>query len=334
MRTRQAVIAALEDELESDPSVFLMGEDIAESGGAFKATEGLKAKFGEKRVIDTPISETAILGAGVGAAAMGMRPVIEMMFIEFIGVALDQLTTEAAFFRYLSRGTYQIPLTIRAAAGAGLGFGCQHSQILDQWFRGNAGISVVMPSTPQSMYGLLRSAIQSNDPVVVLEHKALYGERGEVTRGTEGLVPIGKARIVQPGNDVTVIAIGRSVLTAISALQLPSQWSAELIDLQTFIPWDKDSVLKSVEKTGRLVIIEENSFAGGWGSEIISFVVAELWGQMHAPPIRITSPDAPIPYAQNLEERYLPHSEYVLEHVNYLMETGKKPKPWWESDSA
>jgi pyruvate dehydrogenase E1 component beta subunit len=184
------------------------------------------------------------------------------------------------------------------------------------------------------MYGLLRSAIQSNDPVVVLEHKALYGERGEVTRGTEGLVPIGKARIVQPGNDVTVIAIGRSVLTAISALQLPSQWSAELIDLQTFIPWDKDSVLKSVEKTGRLVIIEENSFAGGWGSEIISFVVAELWGQMHAPPIRITSPDAPIPYAQNLEERYLPHSEYVLEHVNYLMETGKKPKPWWESDSA
>lgn len=330
MRTRQAVIAALADELENDPSVFLIGEDIAESGGAFKATEGLKSRFGADRVIDTPISETAILGVGVGAAAQGMRPVVEMMFVEFIGVALDQLTTEAAFFRYLSRGTYEVPLTVRAAVGAGMGFGCQHSQILDQWFRGNAGISVVMPSTPQSMYGLLRSAIQSNDPVVVLEHKALYGERGEVIRGSQSLIPIGQAQVLHPGTDLTVITIGGSVLNCLSALKLNNQWSIELIDLQTLIPWDKDTVIESVRKTRKLVIVEESSFSGGWGSEVVSFVISELWGLLEAPPVRITSPDAPIPYAQNLEERYLPDAQYIMDQIEYLMKTGEIPKPWWE----
>lgn len=329
MRTRQAVIAALSDELESDPSVFLMGEDIG-SGGAFKATEGLMEKFGSDRVIDTPISEMAFLGAGVGAAAMGMRPVVEMMFVEFIGVALDQLTTQGAFFRYLSRGAYQVPLTIRTAAGAGLGFGCQHSQILDQWFRGNAGISVVMPSTPQSMYGLLRSAIRSNDPVVVLEHKALYGERGDVITGEAGIIPIGKANVMVSGTDVTLVGIGKTVLTAKAALEMQNSWSADIIDLQTLIPWDKETVINSVAKTGRLVVVEENSFSGGWGAEICSKVVAELWGQMLAPPLRITSPDAPIPYAQNLEERYLPNQHYVNDQVNELIKTGRCPAPWWE----
>lgn len=329
MRTRQAVIQALSDELESDPTVFLMGEDIG-SGGPFKATEGLIEKFGEERVIDTPISEMAFLGAGVGAAAMGMRPVVEMMFVEFIGVALDQLTTQGAFYRYLSRGAYEVPLTIRAAAGAGLGFGCQHSQILDQWFRGNAGISLVIPSSPQSMYGLLRSAIRSNDPVVVLEHKALYGERGEVITGEAGIIPIGKANVISEGKDLTIVAIGSTVHTAKAAMKLQSEWSADIIDLQTLIPWDKETVFKSVAKTGRLVVIEESSYSGGWGTEISSEVVSQLWGQLKAPPHRITSPDAPIPYAQELEKRYLPSPDYVVSQITALLKTGKCPAPWWE----
>lgn len=329
MRTRQAVIQALSDELESDPTVFLMGEDIG-SGGPFKATEGLIEQFGESRVIDTPISEMAFLGAGVGAAAMGMRPVVEMMFVEFIGVALDQLTTQGAFFRYLSRGAYQVPLTIRAAAGAGLGFGCQHSQMLDQWFRGNSGLSLVVPSNPQSMYGLLRSAIRSNDPVVVLEHKALYGERGEVITGEAGIIPIGQARVVTEGKDVTIVAIGSTVITAKSALESQNEWTADIIDLQTLIPWDRTTVINSVAKTGRIVVIEESSYSGGWGTEITSEAVSRLWGKLKAPPHRITSPDAPIPYAQELEKRYLPSTEYVVSQINELIKTGKNPAPWWE----
>lgn len=272
----------------------------------------------------------AFLGAGVGAAAMGMRPVVEMMFIEFIGVALDQLTTQGAFYRYLSRGAYQVPLTIRAAAGAGLGFGCQHSQILDQWFRGNAGISLVIPSTPQSMYGLLRSAIRSNDPVVILEHKALYGERGEVVTGEAGIIPIGQARVVTEGKDLTIVTVGSTVHTATAAMELQSEWSADIIDLQTLIPWDKTTVIKSVAKTGRLVIVEESSYSGGWGTEISSEVVSQLWGKLKTPPHRITSPDAPIPYAQELEKRYLPNPEYVESQISELLKTGKCPAPWWE----
>ncbi len=329
MRTRQAVAQALSDELESDPRVFLMGEDVS-SGGVFKATEGLVEKFGKERVIDTPISEMAFLGAGVGAAAMGMRPVVEIMFVEFFGVALDQLTTQGAFYRYLSRGAYEVPLTIRAAAGAGLGFGCQHSQILDQWFRGNAGISVVIPSSPQSMYGLLRSAIRSNDPVVVLEHKALYGERGEVITGEDGIIPLGQASLVSEGNDLTIVSIGSTVHTAKAAAESQSAWSADIIDLQTLIPWDKETVLKSVAKTGRLVIVEESSYSGGWGSEIAAEVVSKMWGQLKTPPHRITSPDAPVPYAQELEERYLPSVDYLSSQISELLETGKCPKPWWE----
>lgn len=329
IRQRQAVIAALEDEMAEDSKVFLMGEDIS-SGGPFKATEGLIDTYGPDRVIDTPISEMAFLGAGVGAAARGFRPVVEMMFIEFIGVALDQLTTQGAFFRYLSRGAYQVPLTIRAAAGAGMGFGCQHSQVLDQWFRGNKGISVVMPSNPQSMYGLLRSAIQSNDPVVVLEHKALYGERSDVVRGADGLVSIGKALKVSSGDDFTMVSVGRSLLTAKTALESQSDWTADLIDLQTMIPWDKEAVLKSVARTKRLVIVEENSWSGGWGHEVANVVNSELFGELEAPCLRITSPDAPIPYAANLEERYLPNADYIQSQIKEWLTTNRLPRPWWE----
>jgi pyruvate/2-oxoglutarate/acetoin dehydrogenase E1 component len=331
LRTRQAVIQALADELESDPRVILIGEDIAAAGGAFKATEGLHAKFGGNRVMDTPISETALLGAAVGAAATGLRPVAELMFIEFAGVALDQITTQAALMRYLSRGEIQIPLTVRAAVGAGLGFGCQHSQMLENWFRGSSGLTVVAPSGPRTAYGLLRSAIRSNDPVVFLEHKALYGLREEVPVGEEGLLPLGRAETVRSGKDVTIVGLAATVHTALAAAEASGdRWDAEVIDLLTISPWDKDAVVSSVAKTKRLVVIEEGPHTGGWSAEISDHVASELWGDLLAPPLRITAPDAPVPYAEALEKRYLPHPEYVAAQVSELIETNKRPAAWWE----
>jgi pyruvate dehydrogenase E1 component beta subunit len=180
------------------------------------------------------------------------------------------------------------------------------------------------------MYGLLRSAIRSNDPVVILEHKALYGERGEVVTGEAGIIPIGQARVVTEGKDLTIVTVGSTVHTATAAMELQSEWSADIIDLQTLIPWDKTTVIKSVAKTGRLVIVEESSYSGGWGTEISSEVVSQLWGKLKTPPHRITSPDAPIPYAQELEKRYLPNPEYVESQISELLKTGKCPAPWWE----
>lgn len=332
MRMRQAVIQALSDELQSDPRVVLMGEDIGAAGGAFKATEGLQERFGVGRVLDTPISEMAFLGAGVGAAATGLRPVVEMMFIEFIGVALDQLTTQAAYFRYLSRGAYGMPLTVRGAVGAGLGLGCQHSQVLDHWFRGTPGLTVVMPSTPQNAYGLLRAAIQSNDPVVVLEHKALYGDRGQVQTGPEGLVPLGVGRLAAEGETVTLVAAGSTVQTA-TAAAAEADWTADVIDLQTLQPWDRHIVLTSVARTGRLITIEENPQRAGWGGDVVSVVAAKLWSELKAPPLRITAPDVPIPYAAGLEAQYLPSAEYVRSQVTALLEHGRAPAPWWEGQT-
>jgi pyruvate/2-oxoglutarate/acetoin dehydrogenase E1 component len=335
LRMRQAVIQALSDELASDPNVILIGEDIGAAGGAFKATEGLHAEFGGDRVMDTPISETAILGAAVGAAATGLRPVAEIMFIEFAGVALDQITTEAALMRYLSRGELQVPMVVRAACGAGLGFGCQHSQMLEQWFRGSPGLSVVAPSGPQSAYGLLRAAIRSNDPVIVLEHKALYGVRDEVVLGEEGIMEIGKAQIARPGTDVTIVGLAATVHTALEAAEKAgSAWNAEVIDLLTISPWDKQAVVDSVRKTKRLVVIEEGPYTGGWSSEITDHVGAELFGELVAPPLRITAPDAPIPYADALEKRWIPDADYVVEQVGELIKTGKRPQPWWNKEGV
>lgn len=334
LRFRQAVAHALADEMDADPDIVILGEDVAVAGGAFKATEGLLDRFGPLRVRDAPISETAILGAGVGAAASGLRPVVEMMFVEFIGVALDQLTTEAATFRYLSRGAYSMPLTVRAAAGGSLGFGCQHSQMLDHWFRGTPGISVVVPSTPQNAYGLLRSAIRMDDPVVVLEHKALYGDRGDVELGESGLVPLGQARTVERGSDVTIVGVGRSVHTASRAVRAQTAWTADVIDLQSLQPWDRETVLGSVSSTGRLVTVEENPAAAGWGSDVCQAAVSELWGQLLCPPHRITTPPAPFPYAAELEARYLPDADYVAAQVSQLIETGCTPRAWWEELTA
>ena len=304
MRLRQAVGRALADEMEHDPTVILMGEDIGAAGGAFKATEGLFEQFGPRRVLDTPISEMGFVGAGVGAAATGLRPVVEIMFIEFLGVALDELVTEGARMRYLSRGRLSVPLTVRAAAGAGLGFGCQHSQMLEHWFTATPGLKVVVPSDPASAYGLLRAAIRDDDPTVVLEHKALYGDRGEVTVGEEGLLPLGRARLRRTGGDVTVVGIGATVKTALEAADLAGgEWSADVVDLLTLVPWDQETVIESVTRTGRLVVVEEGVENGGWGADIVAAVTQQAFGSLVVPPLRITAPDAPIPYSGGLESQ-------------------------------
>ena len=328
--TRQAVLRALDDAMSDDPTVILMGEDVAEAGGPFKVTEGLLAKHGRDRVIDTPISEMAFMGAAVGAAVCGLKPVVEIMFIEFLGVALDQLTTQAATMRYLSRGRLTTPLVVRASAGAGQGFGCQHSQMLDHWMRGTPGLKLAVTSNARTTYGLLRSAIEDPDPVVVLEPRILYSEREDYEFDRSYRIPLGEAEIARPGNDATLVTCGAMVRVALEAAA-NSNASIEVIDLLTLWPWDRKTVLESVARTSRLVTLEEATASAGWGADVASTVAAEAFGKLKAPPHRITLPDAPIPYSGVLEARYLPTPAYVTEQIAALVSTNKAPAPWWRN---
>lgn len=334
LRYRQAILEALRDEMSEDPSVILMGEDVADAGGVFKTSEGLLDEFGAKRILDTPISEMGFVGAAVGAAATGLRPVVEIMFVEFLGVALDQLVTEAAKFRYLSRGQVTVPMVVRTSSGGGLGFGAQHSQVVDNWFRATPGIKVCAPATPQAAYGLLRTAIRDEDPVVVLETRSMYGDRAEVVTGAQGFVPLGRAEVRRSGEDITVVSLGQMVKVAQDAADRDASWDAEVIDLQTLVPWDRETVLRSVAKTGRLAIVEEAPFSGGWGHEIANEVSADLFGELAAPVLRITCPDTPVPFATDLEARFLPSAEYAKQQIDELMTTGERPRPWWTSKGA
>lgn len=328
MRMNQAIAAALADEMRADHSVMVMGEDIAVAGGPFKTSDGLLAEFGPLRVRDTPISEMGFTGAAVGASILGLRPVVEIMFVEFLGVALDALVTEAAKMRYLSNGEVGCPMVVRASVGSGLGFGCQHSQTLENWLAATPGLKVVSPSDPQSAYGLLRAAIQDPDPVVVLEPRALYATRDEVVTGPAGMCPIGQARIVRPGSAATVVTLGQTtgvVLTAAKQAGL----DLEVVDLLTLVPWDVQTVLTSVRRTGRLVVVEEAPVSGGWGSEIVATVTSRAFGSLTAAPFRITAPDVPVPYAKHLEARYLPTVEEVTTQLTEYLAAGSVPDPWW-----
>lgn len=323
---RQAVIAALADELRTDPDVIVLGEDVAAAGGSFKATEGLLEEFGPVRIRDTPISEAGFLGAGLGAAATGLRPVVEIMFIEFLGVALDQLVTEAAQFHYLSGGRLTVPLTVRASVGAGMGFGAQHSQTLEHWLSATPGLKVAVASGPRTAYGLLRSAIRDDNPVVVLEPRTLYGKREDVE---PEVIPLGRAEAVREGSALTIVGLGQTVDTALAAAERAA-WSAEVIDLRTIVPWDRSLVLESVQRTRRLALVEEAPYSGGWGADIAAEVSAELFGRLAAPVLRITCPDAPVPFSRELERRHVPGAEYVTEQVSAWLESGRIPAPWWK----
>ena len=333
MRMNQAISKALEDEMKQDETVVIFGEDIAAAGGPFKTSDGLLEEFGAERVRDTPISEMGFLGAAVGAAATGLRPVAEIMFIEFLGVALDQLVTEAAKFHYLSSGRYKVPLTIRASVGAGLGFGTQHSQTLESWLYGCPGVKLAAASGPQSAYSLLRAAIRDENPVLFLEPRVLYSQRDDVVTGDSAVAELGKAKVVSYGEDVTVVGFGSTVSTIETALEGVT-FSAEIIDLQTLIPWDRETVMNSVSKTGKLVLVEENPKSFGWGTEIASTISTELFDVLKAPVLRITAPDVPIPFAKDLEERYLPNSTYVKSQIEEFLLTGNLPKTWWHEQKV
>ena len=327
MRFRQAIVAAFADEMRADPSVMLFGEDVAEAEGPFKTSEGLLKEFGPLRVRDTPISEMGFTGAAVGAAMLGMKPIVEIMFVEFLGVALDQLVTEAAKMRYLSNGALSVPMVVRASCGSGLGFGSQHSQTLENWFAATPGLKVVSLSDAQSAYSLMRAAIQDPDPVMVLEPRILYAERGEVDITVK--MEIGKARVLRGGNEFTVVALGQMVNVAREAIALAGV-DAELIDLATVVPWDRETVLASVKKTGRLVVVEEAPESGGWGSEIVATATSQLFNQLKGAPFRITTPDVPVPYSGVLEARYVPTASDVARQLKESLVSNQTPKTWWE----
>src|ERR1700687_2541086 len=318
---REAIKLAIADEMRADPSVVVFGEDVADAGGVFKVTAGLLEEFGADRVRDTPISETAIIGAAVGAAAKGLRPVVEIMFAEFFGVALDQVVTEAAKMRYLSGGEVEIPIVLRASAGGGLGFGSQHSQTLESWFMNTPGLVVVSPSGAAAAYGLLRCAIRDQDPVIFLESRNLYNTKEEVETGDAGRWALGTARIVREGKDITIVALGQMVGVARAATDLLPDISCELIDLGTARPWDRATVLGSVERTGRFLIVEENPLTGGWGADVASAVAAEGFEFLDAPPVRVACPDVPVPFGA-LERHYLPNAERVARAVEALVRNG------------
>lgn len=316
---REAINRALAEELERDERVCLLGEDVAVAGGVFKVTAGLRERFGPDRIRDTPISEQAIVGCALGAAVTGLRPVAEIMFADFAAVCFDQIANQAAKFSYMSGGQGHAPLTIRMSGGAGVGFGAQHSQAAENWFLSVPGLKLCVPSTPEDAYGLLKTAIRDDAPVLYFEHKALYNQRGTVP-DEEHLVPIGSAEIVRAGRDVTVVAnqLMRARAEAAAEELSTRGISVEVIDPRTIAPLDVATIVESIKKTGRLVCVQEAPPAGAWGSTVITEVVREAFDYLDAPPLLLSGDSTPLPYAGVLEEAWLPSVERVLEAADQL----------------
>lgn len=321
MNIGQAINNALSLEMENDPDVFMIGEDIGHAGGVAGITQGLQAKFGEKRVIDTPISESGFLGAAIGAAVVGLRPVVELMFIDFIGVAMDQLFNQAAKMRYIFGGKAKIPLVLRAMCGAGMGAAAQHSQSLEAWFMHIPGLKVVMPSTPYDAKGLLIEAIRDDNPVVFLENKMLYGLEGEVPEETY-LIPFGKADIKREGQDATIVATGQMVGRALNAAEKLSSEGidVEVIDPRSLLPLDEETILESVQKTHRLLIVHEEVKFAGSGAEIAAIVAEKAFNALEAPILRIGGPFCPIPFSSKLEMEFIPNEEKIIDGIKSQLE--------------
>ncbi len=318
---REAVKRALDEEMGRDENVILFGEDVGASGGVFKTTPGLFEKYGGIRVRDTPISENAIIGAGIGAAVTGLRPVVELMFADFAAVTLDQIINQAAKFRYMSGGQLKVLLTIRAAQGAGAGFASQHSQCVEMWFMHAPGLKVVVPSTPADVIGLLKTAIRDDNPVVFLEHKNQYAEKGEVPDG-EFTIPFGVAKIVREGRDVTIVATQRMVAVSLQAAEELAKdgISCEVIDPRTLVPLDVETIVNSVRKTGRLVTVEEALHAGGWGAEIATIVTDEAIWSLESPVVRVTMGASIIPFSAPLEDYVIPNKGRVVAAIRRMLD--------------
>ena len=314
---REAVAEGIAQEMERDETVVFLGEDIAKAGGVFKATVGLYDKFGPDRVRDTPISEQAILGAAMGAAMTGLKPIAEIMFSDFLAVCWDIVANQIAKSRYMTNGQVSMPLVIRTANGGGARFGAQHSQSVENWSMMIPGLKVVAPSTPADVKGLLAAAIRDPDPVMFFEQKSLYSSKGDVPEG-EHIEEIGVAKVVREGSDVTIIALAAMVPRALDAadrLYSEAGISAGVVDLRSLVPLDTKTIFQQVEKTSRLVTVEENPRLCGWGAEISSIVAEERFWDLDMPIIRITTPHIPLPSADELEDMALPSVERIFETV-------------------
>ena len=323
---RQALQEALAEEMERDARVFILGEDILDPwGGSFKVTEGLSTRFGVERVRETPISEEAIVGCAVGAALIGMRPVAEIMFSDFAALAMDQIVNQAAKARYMSGGQVEVSLVIRTAGGASRSAAAQHSQSLEAWFCHVPGLKVVMPSNPYDAKGLLKSAIRDPDPIIFIEHKMLYAERGPVPEG-EYLVPLGLADVKRAGTDVSIIATSRQVQHALEAaevLQRESGIDAEVIDVRTLYPLDRSTLVDSVHKTGRAVIVSEAVLRGSYSAELASILSEDAFAELKAPVVRVGAHNTPVPFAPELERYVLPDVERIVAAVRRLCDYSK-----------
>lgn len=317
----QALNAALHDAMAADDKVLALGEEVGdkEGGGIVGVTKGLSTKFGDLRVRSTPISEQAIIGAAIGASLAGFRPVAELMLMNFSAVAMDMLTNHAAKLRYMSGGQTHVPIVVRTATGSGFGNGGQHSDYLEAWFAHTPGIKVVAPATPADAYGLLRSAIEDDDPVLFIENIPLYFAPGPL--GDRVKIPLGKAAVRRAGTDVTIIAHSRMVPEALVAAETlaGSGVSAEVIDLRTILPWDRETVMSSVAKTKRAVVVHEAVKAFGVGAEIAAEISDQLWGTLKGPVKRLGAPFSPVPFSKALEDTYAPNRVTIADAVKRLV---------------
>jgi len=314
---REAVARGIAQEMARDENVVFLGEDIAKAGGVFKATVGLLEQFGPKRVVDTAISEQAILGAAMGAAMTGLKPIAEIMFADFIAVCYDYIANEFPKTRYMTNGQVSIPLVVRCGNGGGARFGAQHSQSVENWCMQFPGLKVVAPSSPVDVVGLLAAAVRDPDPVIFLEHKSLYATKGEVPDG-EIVDRLGVAKILRPGKDATILALGMMVSRALQAaetLQSEHGIDCEVIDVRSLVPLDTQCILGSVARTGRVFTVEENPRQLGWGAEVTSIIADEAFYDLDGPVVRITTPNIPLPSADALEDLAIPSASRVAETI-------------------
>ncbi len=317
---REAVAAGIAQEMERDPTVYFIGEDVAAAGGVFKATVGLLERFGPERVRDTPISEQAIVGAAMGAAMTGLRPIVEIMFSDFLATCWDMVANQVAKTRYMTDGQVSLPLVIRTANGGGTRFGAQHSQSLENWAMAVPGLKVVAPSTPADAKGLLAAAIRDPDPVLFFEQKSLYGVKGEVPSG-EHVEPLGTAIVRRPGVDCTIIALAAMVPRSLAAAEQLARLGVDagVVDVRSLVPLDTRTILGEVRKTGRLFTVEENPRLCGWGAEIASIAAEECFDDLDGPIVRVTTPHIPLPAADVLEDAAMPSVERIVNTVKGAM---------------
>lgn len=316
----EAIREALREEMRRDERVFILGEDVGRFGGCFGVTKGLWEEFGDDRVRDTPISETAIIGSAVGAAATGMRPVAEIMFCDFMGVAMDEITNQAAKMRYMFGGKVKLPMVVRTPVGGGLSAAAQHSQSLEAWFTHLPGLKVVMPSTPYDAKGLLKASIRDDNPVIFLEHKMLYGFKGPVPE-EEYIVPLGVADIKREGKDLTIIATSLMVHKALEAASILEKEgvSVEVVDPRTLYPLDEEKILSSVKKTHRAIVVHEAVERNGFGGEIVSIIMEKAFEYLDAPVKRVCGKNVPIPFSPPLERFVIPQVEDILKAARSIL---------------